>query len=159
RHISTPSQKQCSKTMAYGLQGTGPRRGMRTILCANKLSCKVLWIGLAPSGRDLLLRRRMNNGQSALAAEGMMASPFPGMDPYLERHWGDVHHSLITYVRDHLQRMLPKDLRARVEERVFVESPEDGYRAIIPDVRVIERGRRKGKRTPDASGLAVAEPL
>ncbi|MGO9470092.1 MAG: DUF4058 family protein, partial [Isosphaeraceae bacterium] len=20
-----------------------------------------------------------------------MKSPFPGMDPYLERHWGDVH--------------------------------------------------------------------
>src|SRR5438093_5157102 len=54
----------------------------------------------------------------------MMQSPFPGMDPYLERHWGDVHHSLITYARDQLREVLPKDLRARVEERVFVESPD-----------------------------------
>ena len=32
-----------------------------------------------------------------------MASPFPGMDPYLEQFWGDVHHALITYARDQLQ--------------------------------------------------------
>lgn len=32
-----------------------------------------------------------------------MASPFPGMDPYLEQHWGDVHPSFITYARDQLQ--------------------------------------------------------
>ncbi len=88
-----------------------------------------------------------------------MASPFPGMDPYLERHWGDVHHRLITYASDRLQKLLPKDLRARVEERVFVESPGDGYRPIIPDVRVIERRRRKGKGIMAATGLAVAEPL
>src|SRR5262245_3320500 len=51
-----------------------------------------------------------------------MTSPFPGMDPYLEQHWGDVHSSLIIYARDQLRRKLPGDLRARVEERVFVES-------------------------------------
>jgi hypothetical protein len=51
-----------------------------------------------------------------------MPSPFPGMDPYLEESWGDVHHRLITYAADQLQTTLPKDLRARVEERVFVES-------------------------------------
>jgi len=26
-----------------------------------------------------------------------MPSPFPGMDPFLEKHWGDVHTSLVTY--------------------------------------------------------------
>jgi hypothetical protein len=57
-----------------------------------------------------------------------MASPFPGMDPYLEQHWGDVHQSLIIYAGDHLQKLLPKDLRARVEERVFVESAQDTRR-------------------------------
>src|SRR5256885_6518067 len=49
-------------------------------------------------------------------------SPFPGMDPYLEARWGDVHQSLITYARDALQPNLPPDLRARVEERVFVQT-------------------------------------
>jgi hypothetical protein len=81
------------------------------------------------------------------------------MDPYLEQHWGDVHHRFITYASDQLAKVLPKDLRARVEERVFVESPENGYRPIIPDVRVIERRRRKGKRSTTSTALAVAEPL
>ncbi|HBJ33170.1 MAG TPA: hypothetical protein DDZ51_00095 [Planctomycetaceae bacterium] len=30
----------------------------------------------------------------------MTASPFPGMDPYLEYHWRSVHHRLITYLGD-----------------------------------------------------------
>src|SRR5438552_7171583 len=47
------------------------------------------------------------------------------MDPYLESHWGDVHARLIIYSSDQLQKSLPKDLRARVEERVFVESSLD----------------------------------
>jgi hypothetical protein len=39
------------------------------------------------------------------------SSPFPGMDPWLEQHWGDVHHSIITYARDQLQERLPPGLR------------------------------------------------
>ena len=53
-----------------------------------------------------------------------MPSPFPGMDPYLERHWRDVHASLVIYIRDTLQDILPTTLRARVEERVVLESFE-----------------------------------
>ena len=48
------------------------------------------------------------------------------MDPYLEQHWLDVHHRLATYACDQLQRKLPRDLRARIEERVFVESDDEG---------------------------------
>ncbi|MEJ7593644.1 MAG: DUF4058 family protein [Planctomycetaceae bacterium] len=29
----------------------------------------------------------------------MTKSPFPGMDPFLEPFWGDVHASLIVYMR------------------------------------------------------------
>jgi hypothetical protein len=46
------------------------------------------------------------------------------MDPYLEAYWGDVHASLIIYAREQLQKKLPGELRARVEERVFVESDD-----------------------------------
>jgi hypothetical protein len=88
-----------------------------------------------------------------------MASPFPGMDPYLERHWGDVHHRLITYASDRLQEILPKNLRARVEERVFVEAREGALRPIVPDVRVVETRRRKREVVAAPSGLAIAEPL
>lgn len=88
-----------------------------------------------------------------------MQSPFPGMDPYLEQHWGDVHHRLITYASDQLQARLPEDLRARVEERVFVEDYEGEARDIYPDVRVLERGQGKTAVPKTAEVLAVAEPL
>lgn len=68
-------------------------------------------------------------------------NPFPGMNPWLEAHWGDVHTSLTTYARDQLQAQLPDGLRARVEEYVSVESSDDDdeqSRRFAPDVRVIE---------------------
>ena len=50
-----------------------------------------------------------------------MKSLFPGMDPYLEQHWGDVHQAFVTYLRDSLQPRLPSELRARMEERVYID--------------------------------------
>ena len=89
-----------------------------------------------------------------------MASPFPGMDPYLERHWGDVHQRLITYACDQLQGRLPSDLRARVQERVFVESAASVERSMYPDIRVVERGlERPGPTALHQGGVALAEPL
>ena len=69
-----------------------------------------------------------------------MSNPFPGMDPYLEQHWRDIHHRLITYSSDQLQTQLPRDLLARVEERVVVEPADDEERNVYPDVRVVEHG-------------------
>lgn len=89
-----------------------------------------------------------------------MPSPFPGMDPYLEKHWGDVHTSLVTYARDALQRVLPRDLRARVEERVLVaREGETRGRSIFPDVRVIEKRARARRTSNGAIGIAVAQPV
>jgi hypothetical protein len=63
----------------------------------------------------------------------MMKSPFPGMDPYLERHWGDVHQALVTYIRDQLQPSLPDDLRARMQQRAYIQSPDvtEGFIEIV----------------------------
>ena len=72
-----------------------------------------------------------------------MHSPFPGMDPYLEQYWGDVHHRSIVYLSDAIQKDLPGDLRARLDERVFVEPELGRPRQIVPDVRVVERGLRE----------------
>jgi len=88
-----------------------------------------------------------------------MNSPFPGMDPYLEQHWRDVHESLIVYSRDQLQPRLPPDLRARVEERVFVEAPEGEVRSVSPDVHVVEHGRGQPSGGTAVSELVAAEPL
>lgn len=51
-----------------------------------------------------------------------MPSPFPGLDPYLEAHWGDVHTSLMVYVADAVQEQLPGDLFARVLEELDVHA-------------------------------------
>jgi hypothetical protein len=81
------------------------------------------------------------------------------MDPYLEEFWGDVHASLVLYARDQLQGLLPRDLRARVEERVFVDAPEAGERDVYPDIRVVERGRGPTITAAPPAGVAVAQPL
>src|ERR1700693_4775303 len=88
-----------------------------------------------------------------------MPSPFPGMDPYLEQFWRDIHAALVIYARDQLQPNLPRDLRARVEERVFVELPQSDGRSMYPDVRVVERGRGEAPFAPSGGQVAVAEPL
>src|SRR5205085_1707956 len=83
-----------------------------------------------------------------------MPSPFPGMDPYLEQHWGDVHSSLVIYARNQLQKVLPKDLRARVEERVVVTGL-GRPRSFFPDVRVIETERTARRPLSGAADVAV----
>jgi hypothetical protein len=88
-----------------------------------------------------------------------MPSPFPGMDPYLEDHWRDVHTRLVIYISDAIQELLPPSLRARVEERVVLETPEGiADEGRYPDVRVVEY-RPNGARPRQSNGTAVAEPI
>jgi hypothetical protein len=49
-----------------------------------------------------------------------MKSPFPGMDPYLERLWPYVHHALVSFAAQQLNDKLPEDLVATDESRVAV---------------------------------------
>jgi hypothetical protein len=84
-------------------------------------------------------------------------NPFPGMNPWLERFWGDLHTRLISYAADAIQEYLPGDLVARMQERVFVEYDGVLRRGIEPDLVV-------AKQPPVASGparggVAMAEPL
>ena len=88
-----------------------------------------------------------------------MNSPFPGMDPYLEKHWRDVHHRLVTYSCDQLQSRLPSDLRERVEERMFVEADVRENRSIYPDLHVVERGSTHAVALAAETDIALAEPL
>jgi hypothetical protein len=83
------------------------------------------------------------------------------MDPYLETHWEDVHHRLIQYSCDRLQPDLPDDLRARVEERVYVESDSQRVRHIAPDVHVsvVYPPPATAPAMLREGGGAVAEPI
>ncbi len=61
------------------------------------------------------------------------------MDPYLETHWQAVHAILIAETWRALNRSLPVDLSATVEERVAIESDQDQrHLRAGPDVFVFE---------------------
>ncbi len=47
----------------------------------------------------------------------------------------------------------------RMDERVFVEPSQGQGRNIVPDVRVVERGRPRERGTGPGNGVALAEPL
>ena len=54
-----------------------------------------------------------------------MKSPFPGMDPYLEPHWGDVHTRLMVYASKQINEQLPDDLQARIIEEIGLELEDE----------------------------------
>src|SRR5277367_5731015 len=87
-----------------------------------------------------------------------MRSPFPGMDPYLEQHWEDVHTRLISYVADALQPQLADDLIARMEEKVYVED-ESEIQLRRPDVRVVENPPAWLPQPGEASTAVLDEPV
>lgn len=76
-----------------------------------------------------------------------MPSPFPGMDPYLEEPglWPDVHHELISVVRESLNAQLRPRYFARIEDRVYVSDEHDPGHRVIEDeihearIEVIDR--------------------
>lgn len=80
------------------------------------------------------------------------------MDPYLERHWEDVHTALIGYIRDALQPQLSEDLIARMEEKVYVED-ESETRLRRPDVRVVEFPSYSHVSSGAAATAVLDEPM
>src|ERR1700738_3168423 len=89
-----------------------------------------------------------------------MPSPLPGMEPCLAARWRDIHARLVIYTGAALQGVLPSALRARVEERVLLETPQGlGDHPLYPDVRVVEYTSKRGLQTRPEGGVAVAEPL
>jgi len=78
------------------------------------------------------------------------------MDPYLERHWPDVHLSLIATAKEFLNQKLPAGLVARVDERVYVEMNSEALRTIAPDLMTVSRSMLG---TIQAGSTAVAAPV
>jgi hypothetical protein len=89
-------------------------------------------------------------------------NPFPGMNPWLESHWGDIHTRLTTYGSDQLQSQLPAGLRARVEEYVTVEADDDTEsrsHRFAPDVRIAERPDAPLSGGGNATLVDATEPV
>lgn len=85
-----------------------------------------------------------------------MPSPFPGMDPYLEgpRFFADFHDSMIVYLMEALQPVLPERYFAQSGDRIWVEASK---RNVYPDVCVTQE--LVPHRPPaDMGSVAVLEP-
>ena len=87
-----------------------------------------------------------------------MASPFPGMDPYLESPvlWPGVHQGLIGNLRALLNTLLPPAYIADIGERIYVTASD---RSIYPGISLFERAEPHTMR-PSAGPVvqAVADP-
>ncbi|MCI0464446.1 MAG: DUF4058 family protein [Gemmataceae bacterium] len=91
-----------------------------------------------------------------------MASPFPGMDPYLESpaYWSDFHSRFINYWCEALADALPAAYSARIGERVYlVEQPPVERKLIYTDVAVERDDTSSRKRAAKATGVATLEPV
>lgn len=89
-----------------------------------------------------------------------MASPFPGMDPYLEdpAFWSDFHYTFINYWREAVADRLPDDYEANLGERVYlVETDPEVRKLIKPDVAISSTNGGAGARP--AGGVATIEPV
>lgn len=74
-----------------------------------------------------------------------MASPFPGMNPYLEGElWPDVHHALASQIRHQLMPLIRPKYVARISRYVVEDNaPESEIGIMYPDVEVL-LGRSPG---------------
>lgn len=83
-------------------------------------------------------------------------SPFPGMAPYLEERWPEVHASLIVYARNQLNPQLPANLQVRIEQTVEVYEDDDYSHSRRPDLDISESDSG-GVATATAVAIATVE--
>ncbi len=89
-----------------------------------------------------------------------MASPFPGMDPYLEisGDWRDFHARVLNACADQLSDRLPEGYIARIEEEFHIlEYPQETTQRRLPDVSISRTSRAPSIPGP-ATTTATLEP-
>ena len=85
--------------------------------------------------------------------EADMPTPFPGMDPYLERPglWREVHTRLIVAIADVLGPMVRPPYRVAVEQRSYLAMLTSDEAVIVPDVSVTNGGGTSSSSSPQPS--------
>lgn len=90
----------------------------------------------------------------------MTKSPFPGMDPYLEARWSNVHVLMVSAIVSLLKRSLPAGLQARPEEEVRIETiAGERLRGFRPDIAVIDSGSIQPTTAVSPGATATLEPV
>jgi hypothetical protein len=91
-----------------------------------------------------------------------MASPFPGMDPFLEdpAYWPDFHATFINYWREAIADALPPSYEATLGERVYLVGYEPEQRKLgFPDVAVTHGENAPLPQSEKAPAVATLEPV
>lgn len=85
-----------------------------------------------------------------------MASPFTGIDPYLEHPelWPELHHWLIIAIAQSLSPQIRPKYRVAVETRMYDNSEEAPLLVGIPDVTI-----KQSSQTSQITNVAVVEPI
>lgn len=88
-----------------------------------------------------------------------MATPFPGMDPYLEDPtiWPDVHNRLIAALGNELGPVLRPRYVVTLEERVYATVPEGLQFLGRPDATIVRETPEGGSGYDSGSGAVVLE--
>lgn len=92
-----------------------------------------------------------------------MPTPFPGMDPYLERSatWQGVHNSLIVMLAHDLAPRLRPRYFVAVEERTYIAETLESTFSSRPDITVARTreaaARYRVSSEPGGAGVAVVE--
>ena len=86
-----------------------------------------------------------------------MASPFPGMDPYLEdpAFWPDFHHRFIDDLCDAIANELPDPYEARLDESInLIQASPEVIKLIYPELAVTRaKHAPSGKRKSGSATL------
>jgi len=91
-----------------------------------------------------------------------MPSPFPGMDPYLERpdRWSGVHARLIAVIGEVLTRQVAPRFFVDSEDSVYVLGLDDPARPLLrPDLYVAEAASAAGVGSAPRPRGQIAAPL
>ncbi|MBD2197025.1 MULTISPECIES: DUF4058 family protein [Calothrix] len=86
-----------------------------------------------------------------------MASPFPGMNPYLENplFWSEIHNLLIAAIFRKLNPQLRPKYKVAIEKRIYQTIDEDSLLVGVADVAV-QNTQQKSSLEP--TNIAVASP-
>jgi len=91
----------------------------------------------------------------------VVASPFPGMDPFLEHpaYWLDFHATFINYWREAIADALPPNYEATLGERVYlIEHDPEARKLGYPDLAVT-RDEISAAASGSARGTTTLEPV
>jgi hypothetical protein len=94
--------------------------------------------------------------------EHAVASPFPGMDPFLENpaYWLDFHARFVNCWCEAIADALPSNYEASIGERVYLVEHEPEARKLgYPDVAVTKDASALPRASSTAATLAGLEPV